>query len=213
MAGGNARPVIGGWKIVMGFLVEKSRGGPDIPGCRSSRLWLFFLAGWLTFWPGLGYTAGVDQGPPELGGKPTATFNLHPVGVVRQEKDRAILKIRPEFAPALQGIEGFSHLWVLYWFHGNDRPEERATLQVHPRRDPANPLTGVFATRAPVRPNLIGLTACRIIRIKGNVLEVADLDALDGTPILDLKPYIPEGDAIPGATAPAWVKSLHRKEK
>ncbi len=100
----------------------------------------------------------------------------------------------------------FSHLWVFYWFHENDNPEERRTLQVHPRRDPANPLTGVFACRAPVRPNLIGFTACRIIQVEGNVVEVADLDAQDGTPILDLKPYIPGGDAIPEAVTPEWLK-------
>lgn len=138
---------------------------------------------------------------------------LNPVGVVKQEKDRAILTIKPEFAPALKGMEGFSHLWVFYWFHENDRPEARATLQVHPRRDPANPLTGVFACRAPERPNLIGITACRILKVQGNLVEVEGLDARDGSPILDLKPYIPEGDAIPGATAPEWVKGLHRSEK
>ena len=95
---------------------------------------------------------------------------------------------------------------MFYWFHENDTPEERRTLQVHPRRDPANPFTGVFACRAPVRPNLIGFTACRIVKVKGNVVEVADLDARDGTPILDLKPYIPNGDAIPEARTPEWLK-------
>ena len=95
---------------------------------------------------------------------------------------------------------------MFYWFHENDTPEERQTLQVHPRRDPANPLTGVFACRAPVRPNLIGFTACRIIKVEGNVVEVADLDARDGSPILDLKPYIPGGDAIPEAVTPEWLK-------
>ena len=77
---------------------------------------------------------------------------------------------------------------------------------MHPRRDPANPLTGVFACRAPERPNLIGLTACKILKVNGHVVEVAGLDARDGTPIVDLKPYIPKGDAIPEATMPEWVK-------
>jgi tRNA-Thr(GGU) m(6)t(6)A37 methyltransferase TsaA len=161
-------------------------------------------------------TAGIDGPKAGETGKSTARKDsqvhksdpiyLNPVGVVRQEKERTLLTIKPEFAPALKGIEDFSHLWVFYWFHENDRPEERASLQVHPRRDPANPLTGVFATRAPVRPNLIGLTACRLLKVQGNVLEVADLDAKDGSPILDLKPYIPAGDSIPGATTPAWLK-------
>jgi tRNA (adenine37-N6)-methyltransferase len=133
-------------------------------------------------------------------------IGMTPVGVVKKQGQRAWLEIAPEYAPALAGLQGFSHLWVIYWFHENDRPEERQTLQVHPRRDQANPLTGVFACRAPVRPNLIGFTACRIVGVKGNVVEVADLDARDGTPILDLKPYIPAGDAIPEAVTPEWLK-------
>jgi tRNA (adenine37-N6)-methyltransferase len=136
----------------------------------------------------------------------TQTFCLNPIGVVRREGEIARLEVSPQFAPALKGLEGFSHLWVFYWFHENDTPERRATLQVHPRRDPANPLTGVFACRAPERPNLIGFTACRIVKIKGNVVEVSGLDARDGSPILDLKPYIPKGDAIPEAATPEWVQ-------
>jgi len=131
---------------------------------------------------------------------------LNPVGVVKKQGSRAWIEVLPEYAPALTGLQDFSHLWVFYWFHGNDNPEERRTLQVHPRRDPANPLTGVFGCRAPVRPNLIGFTACRIIKVEGNVVEVADLDAQDGSPILDLKPYIPGGDAIPEAVTPEWLK-------
>jgi tRNA-Thr(GGU) m(6)t(6)A37 methyltransferase TsaA len=134
------------------------------------------------------------------------TICMNPVGVVKRQGQRAWLEIKPEYAPALKGLEGFSHLWVFYWFHDNDRPEARRTLQVHPRRNPANPLTGVFACRAPERPNLIGFTAGRITGITDNRVEVADLDARDGSPILDLKPYIPEGDAIPAARVPAWLK-------
>jgi tRNA (adenine37-N6)-methyltransferase len=133
-------------------------------------------------------------------------ISLTPVGVVKKQGKRAWLEIYPEYAAGLAGLQGFSHLWVFYWFHENDTPEQRRTLQVHPRRDPANPLTGVFACRSPERPNLIGFTACRIITVAGGVVEVADLDARDGTPILDLKPYIPGGDAIPGATTPEWLK-------
>lgn len=133
-------------------------------------------------------------------------FRMQPIGQVKKQGDRTLVAIEPQYIAALKGLEGFSHLWVVYWFHENDTPERRATLQVHPRRDPANPLTGVFACRAPERPNLIGLTACRILKISGNTIEVAGLDARDGTPILDLKPYIPKGDAIPEATTPEWVK-------
>jgi tRNA-Thr(GGU) m(6)t(6)A37 methyltransferase TsaA len=137
----------------------------------------------------------------------SSAIELHPIGLVKRQGDRASIAIRPELAPALDGLAGFSHVWVLYWFHENDRPEERAILQVHPRRNPANPLTGVFATRAPVRPNLIGFTCCRIISVKKNILEVEGLDAREGSPVLDLKPYIPGSDALPDAKVPGWVKT------
>jgi tRNA-Thr(GGU) m(6)t(6)A37 methyltransferase TsaA len=138
---------------------------------------------------------------------------LKPIGVLKRQGERTFLEVAPGFGPALEGLEGFSHLWVLYWFHEHDNPQDRGTLKVHPRRDPANPLTGVFATRAPVRPNLIGLKACRLLKVRGTTLEVADLDAKDGSPILDLKPYIPEGDSIPEALTPEWVKRLKSTEK
>ncbi|MBI5779945.1 MAG: SAM-dependent methyltransferase, partial [Planctomycetes bacterium] len=93
------------------------------------------------------------------------SLQLNPIGTVKHQGKQTFLEILPQYAPALDGLAGFSHVWVLYWFHENDTPEERATLKVHPRRDPANPLTGVFATRAPVRPNLIGLTPCRILKV------------------------------------------------
>ena len=135
-------------------------------------------------------------------------IQVHPIGTVISRKDRSVIAIRPELAAALGGLEGFSHVWVIFWFHENDRPESRAILKVHPRRDPGNPLTGIFATRAPVRPNLIGLTCCRIVSLKKNILEVEGLDARKGTPILDLKPYIPYSDALPEAKVPWWVKKI-----
>lgn len=138
-------------------------------------------------------------------------LHLNPIGTVKHQGEKTYLEILPPYAPALDGLAGFSHVWVLYWFHENDNPEDRATLKVHPRRDPANPLTGVFATRSPVRPNLIGFTACRILKISGHTVEVADLDARDGSPIVDLKPYIPKGDSIPEATTPDWVKKIYPK--
>jgi tRNA-Thr(GGU) m(6)t(6)A37 methyltransferase TsaA len=153
-------------------------------------------------------TLGAEK-KPAMSSSPA--IEIHPIGIVHRQDDRAIIDLRPELAPALKGLSGFSHVWVIYWFHENDRPEERAILQVHPRRNPANPLTGVFASRAPVRPNLIGFTGCRIISVKKNILEVEGLDAREGSPVLDLKPYIPEGDSIPEAQVPAWVETRRGK--
>lgn len=150
-----------------------------------------------------------ENNPPVRGGlsmTSSSPLKVTPIGQVTRQGERGLVEIRPELAPALEGLTGFSHVWVFYWFHDNDTPENRAILKVHPRRDPTNPLTGVFATRAPVRPNLIGLSACRLISVKGNVLEVEGLDAWEGSPVLDLKPYIPQSDALPEARVPDWVK-------
>lgn len=130
---------------------------------------------------------------------------VYPIGRVLRQGDRIFIDIYPKYAPALDGLSGFSHIWVIFWFHENDTPEKRAILKVHPRKDPANPLTGVFATRAPVRPNLIGLTCCRLLNIQGLRLEVDGLDAWPETPVLDLKPYLPESDSRPEARVPGWA--------
>jgi tRNA (adenine37-N6)-methyltransferase len=142
----------------------------------------------------------------------TSAIQVNPIGwVTSRQEERAKIEIRPELAPALEGLDGFSHVWVLFWLHENDTARQRAILQVHPRRDPTNPLTGVFATRAPVRPNLIGFTCCRIVSLKGNILEVEGLDAREGSPVLDLKPYIPASDALPDAKVPWWVQKSKKE--
>lgn len=123
-------------------------------------------------------------------------FILRPIGSVHKEHGRTTLLLNKDVEPALLGLEGFSHVWVLWWFDRNDTKEQRSILQVHPRGDKNNPLTGVFACRAPVRPNLIAFTLCRILAIKGNWVEVDKIDAFANTPILDLKPYIPSCDSV-----------------
>jgi tRNA (adenine37-N6)-methyltransferase len=80
-------------------------------------------------------------------------------------------------------------------------------LQVHPRSNKNNPLTGVFACRAPVRPNLIALSLCKIVSVKGNVVEVDKIDAFEGTPVLDLKPYSPGQDSASNVKVPKWAGS------
>jgi tRNA-Thr(GGU) m(6)t(6)A37 methyltransferase TsaA len=158
---------------------------------------------------------GADRGTlgKQAMDKPSPEIQVHPIGRVTRQNDRSLIEIRPELAAALEGLEGFSHVWVFYWFHENDRPEERAILKVHPRRDPTNPLTGVFATRSPMRPNLIALTPCRIVSVKKNILEVEGLDAREGSPVLDLKPYIPYSDALPEAKVPWWVEKIRKKQE
>lgn len=145
-----------------------------------------------------------EKAAKEAGMMPQVTVN--PVGRVEKRDGKIFLHLQPEFAAALDGIDDYSHLWVIFWFHGNDTPEKRRTLKVHPRGNPANPLTGVFATRSPVRPNLLGLQVCRLLQRQGNRLEVEKLDAWDGSPIVDLKPYLPQLDSIPQTAIPQWAQ-------
>ena len=86
------------------------------------------------------------------------------------------------------GVEGLHSIWVLYWFDRNDTPERRSILRVHPRRNPENPVRGVFATRAPVRPNLIALSRVRVLAVREHIIEIDGIDAFPDTPVLDLKP-------------------------
>jgi len=114
-------------------------------------------------------------------------FTVYPIGWVRKAEGRTTIVVDKKYEPGLMGLENFSHVWVLYWFDRNDTPEKRSILQVHPRGDKKNPLRGVFATHSPVRPNLIAMTQCKIISVKGNVIEIESIDAFADTPVLDLK--------------------------
>jgi tRNA-Thr(GGU) m(6)t(6)A37 methyltransferase TsaA len=100
----------------------------------------------------------------------------------------------------LGGVESFSHLFILYWLHEiSIKAKER--LKTHPRGRKDMPLLGIFATRTPYRPNPIGLTLVELLKIEGSILTVRGLDAFDGTPILDIKPYdkwdVPENSRMP----------------
>jgi tRNA (adenine37-N6)-methyltransferase len=105
-------------------------------------------------------------------------------------------------------LEAYSHVLVLYWFDKNDTPEKRGILRVHPRGNKNNPLTGVFACRAPVRPNLIGLTLCRIQSVAEGTIRIDKIDALNGSPIVDIKPYVPTIDSTTeNVQTPQWLSS------
>ena len=114
-------------------------------------------------------------------------FIIHPIGEVVKEDDKTMIVLDEKYQPGLSGLDKHSHVTVVYWFDRNDTPEKRAVLQVHPRGDKQLPLTGVFATHSPFRPNLIAISKCNIISIHENVIEIEDIDAFDGSPVLDLK--------------------------
>jgi len=134
------------------------------------------------------------------------SFSIKPIGVVRKTDDDTCIEIFDEYTDGLLGLEGFSHIFVFYWFHQNDTPEKRKTLQVRPRKNPRNPLTGVFATHSPLRPNLIAQTLCKIVAISDNIIEVEEIDADDGSPVIDIKCYIPGAPKESEVRLPDWVK-------
>lgn len=126
-------------------------------------------------------------------------------GIPRQSREESKLLTRIVFEPeyrireALRGIEGFSHLWLVWGFSANKQQEQAWTPTVRPPRLGGNQRMGVFATRSPYRPNPIGLTSVKLLRVEdtadGLVLVVSGADLLDGTPIYDIKPYLRYSDA------------------
>ena len=129
-------------------------------------------------------SAGADTPEPGL----APVYEVWPIGWVRKRDGKTLIEVSERYEPALLGLDRGDAIWVLYWFDRNDTPEQRRILQVHPRGDPSNPLRGVFATRAPVRPNLIALSRCRILSRQGGTLEIDGIDAFADTPVLDIKP-------------------------
>jgi tRNA-Thr(GGU) m(6)t(6)A37 methyltransferase TsaA len=132
----------------------------------------------------------------------SGSIDLHSIGVIRSSilsraeapkqgyegAPDAWLELVPEVEPGMEGIEAGDEIIVITWLdRGN-----RETLRVHPRGNPANPITGVFATRSPDRPNPIGLHRVRVHQREGLRLRVGPIEVLDGTPVLDLKPVLPD---------------------
>jgi tRNA-Thr(GGU) m(6)t(6)A37 methyltransferase TsaA len=130
------------------------------------------------------------------------------------EGREALVEIDSDWAGALDGIEGFSHVWILWWLDRSGRPEE--DLRVHPEGRRELPRVGILATRSPVRPNPVAMTAVALLGREGRWLRVRGLDACQGTPILDVKPYLRRGDLLAEATVPAWLAELwaaHDRER
>jgi len=108
------------------------------------------------------------------------------------------VSVDPEYAEGLSDLAGFERIWLIYWFHHS----QEYKLKVIPFRDKEQ--RGLFSTRAPKRPNAIGISCVRLICIKGNVLTVSGIDVVDGTPLLDIKPYVPAFDSFPESKA-GWL--------
>jgi tRNA-Thr(GGU) m(6)t(6)A37 methyltransferase TsaA len=141
---------------------------------------------------------------------------LRPIGTVHSpvregregwEQVTSEIELLPEHAERLDGIEDYSHIQVIFYLDRVTR-RERGMKKFHPRDREDLPLMGALATRSQRRPNPIGLTTAKLLGRKRNILRVKGLDALDGTPVLDIKPYSPHHDIHPEATVPDWVRKL-----
>ena len=141
---------------------------------------------------------------------------LTPIGHVRTDavgdevKDKSRTSriiLNTELIEGLDGIEGFSHVYVLFWL--NEVTNQPRALKFHPRGRMDMPLLGVFAIRTSQRPNPIGLTLVQLLKVEGNTLLVRGLDAYDGTPVLDIKPF-DAWDAAKDARVPDWWISLNQ---
>ena len=146
-------------------------------------------------------------------------LTLTPIGVVRNEIKTPIVQVwgqvvsdlvlEERYTEALDGLDDYSHLVVIFWMDQAGPPK---SLKEHVQGRADLPIAGLFARRAPSRPNPIGITAVPLLQREKNVLRVQGLDAIDGTPLLDIKPYTPAFDSVVNARIPEWCKRVYEIE-
>ncbi len=138
-------------------------------------------------------------------------ISIRPVGVVRNKEKQHFggwnktvsdVVVSKRFGPALDGLEKYSHAVIVYWMHET----KKKVIKHHPQG--IAPLVGIFACRCQGRPNPIGVSAVKILKIRKNVLTVGGLDAVNNTPVLDIKPYTPQYDSVKSAKVPHWTRML-----
>lgn len=118
------------------------------------------------------------------------------------------IHVEPQLVGGLQGIEEYSHLQIIFYLHKSPPFNPETDLQRHPRDRQDLPKRGIFAMRTNYRPNSIALTTVRLLRAENAILTVQGLDALDGTPVLDIKPYVPRIDEAENVCIPEWLAGL-----
>ena len=144
-------------------------------------------------------------------------ITVRPIGVVRNAVKepqppgfdwsgvKSRILVRPQLEDSLLGLDSYSHVKVLFWPHLVPAEVIGSKHRLHPRDHPENPLQGILATRSQIRFNPILVTAVPLLSVKGNAIRVRGLDAIDGTPVLDVKPYFPHFDSIPDARIAEWA--------
>ncbi len=133
-------------------------------------------------------------------------FSVQPLGVVHANEGSFSIAIAGPFRPALMGLDGFSHILVLWWADQADTEEQRGETVCRKPYTRGPETIGIFATRSPVRPNPIALSIVPVLGIDADagVITVPFIDADDGTPVLDIKPYLPATERVRDARVPAW---------
>ncbi len=114
-------------------------------------------------------------------------LKLVPVGYVKTSDSETVIELLPDFTEAAEGLQEGDWIKLILWFHRSDTPGRRKVVKVHPHGDPESPIRGVFATRSPHRPNPVALYTVRIHDIEGSRLYVDRIDAIAGTPVIDIK--------------------------
>ncbi len=133
-------------------------------------------------------------------------FSVHPVGYIRVKEESFYIELNKKYIKALKGLKEFSYMNVFCWYHLFDSEEYREITESDKPYKNAPDKLGIFATRSPVRPNPIALTAVAIIDIdeETGIIQIPYIDAEDGTPVLDIKPYHPSADRIKEVSVPEW---------
>ncbi|MAG91560.1 tRNA (N6-threonylcarbamoyladenosine(37)-N6)-methyltransferase TrmO [Candidatus Woesearchaeota archaeon] len=141
-------------------------------------------------------------------------INLKPIGFVKNDvkeprfgnfaDEISEIIVDEKFTEALNGIDDYSHIIIVYWM---DKVKEHVITH-RPQGKPEVPVVGIFSCRCPQRPNPIAITTVRLIGHEGNKIKVKGLDILDGTPVIDIKPYWPQYDKVDDGKIPDWVNKL-----
>jgi len=135
-------------------------------------------------------------------------FEIGSIGKINVNEKGMSIELEQKYVPALKALDGFSHLNILWWFSDFDSPEMRNILEAPKPYKKSPDVMGIFATRSPVRPNLIALSTVQVISIdyEKGIIGIAYIDANDGTPLLDIKPYTPSLDRVEKPVVPTWCK-------
>lgn len=134
------------------------------------------------------------------------SYIVNSIGKICIKEEGFFIQVDESYLPGLQALEGFSHINVLWWFSDCDNEELRSELQMPQPYQDAPEIMGVFATRSPIRPNPVALTAAEVIHIdhERGYIQIAYIDANDDTPVLDIKPYTPSLDRVETPAVPVW---------